>query len=142
MNPYLISMSLAPPIAILPNLAYHAARPETTALWYIALISILPSVTGVVMVLFHIVGVEASLQLGRLILDFGRGACRQRPGTGAQAHVFTRKDIRKCTPRQTSPMIHGIHFFMFWPFVCAFWQLRFLWRSRRAVVVSCADWLT
>ena len=82
-----------PPIAILPSRAYPAARPETTTLWYSALTSILPSVAGVVMVLFHIVGVGASLQLG--ILDFGRGACRHRRGTGAQAHVFARKDIRK-----------------------------------------------
>ena len=44
-----------PPIAILPSRAYPAARPETTALWYSALTSILPSVAGVFMVLFHIV---------------------------------------------------------------------------------------
>ena len=79
-----------PLIAILPSRAYPAARPETTALWYSALASILPSVAGVVMVLFHIVGVGASLQLG--ILDFGLGACRR---TGAKAHVFARKVIRK-----------------------------------------------
>ena len=79
-----------PPIAILPSRAYPAARPETTALWYSALTSILPSIAGVVMVLFHIVGVGTSLQLGRFILDFGRGACRHRRGT-----VFARKDIRK-----------------------------------------------
>ena len=52
-------------------------------------------VAGVVMVLFHMVGVGGSLQLGRFILDFGRGACHHRRGTGAQAHVFARKDIRK-----------------------------------------------
>ena len=75
--------------------AYPAARPETTALWYSALTSILPSVAGVVMVLFHIVGGRASLQLGRFILDFGLGACRDRRRTGVQAHVFARKDIRK-----------------------------------------------
>ena len=88
----------ATPIAILPSRAYPAARPETTALWYIALTSILPSVAGVVMVLFHIVGVGASLQLGRFILAFGRESCRHRRGTGAQAHVSageSRKDIRK-----------------------------------------------
>ena len=86
-----------PPIAILPSRAYPGARPETTALWYSALTSILPSVAEVVMVLFHIVGVGASLQLGRIILDFGRGACRHRRWTGTQAHVFADfacKDIR------------------------------------------------
>ena len=92
-----------PPITILPSRAYSAARLETTPLWYSALTSILPSVAGVVMVLFHIVGVGASLQLGRFILDFGHGACRHRCGTGAQAHVLACKDIRKWTFRQTSP---------------------------------------
>ena len=82
-----------PPITILPSRAYPAARQETTALWYSALTSILTSVVGDVMVLFHIVGVGASLQLGRFILDFERGACRHRRGTGAQAHA--RKDIHK-----------------------------------------------
>ena len=97
-----------PSIAILQSRAYPAARPETTALWYSALRSILPSVAGVVMVLFHTVGVEASLQLGRFILDYARGACRHRRGTGAQAHVFARKDIRKYTPARQAPLIHGI----------------------------------
>ena len=60
-----------------------------------ALTSILPSVAGVVMVLLHIVGVMASLQLGRFIPDFGRGVCRDRRATGAQAHLFARKDIHK-----------------------------------------------
>ena len=100
MNPCLISMSLiamakATSATTMPSQAYPAARPETTALWYSALTSILPSVAGVVMVLFHIVGVGASLQLGRFILDLGHAACRHRRGTGAQAHVFARKGIRK-----------------------------------------------
>ena len=81
------------PIAILPSRAYPTARPETTALWYSALTSIYSSVAGVVMVLFNIAGVGASLQFGRFVLDFGRGACRHRGGTGAQSHVF--RDIRK-----------------------------------------------
>ena len=85
-----------PPIAISPSRAYPAARPETTALLYSALTSILPSVAGVGVVLFHIVGVGASLQLGRFIMDFGRGACRHRRGIGAQAH--NSRDIRKWTP--------------------------------------------
>ena len=84
-----------PPVAILPSRAYPAARPETTALWYSALTSIFPSVAGVVMVLYHIMGVGASLQLGRFILDFSLGAFRHRRRTGAQAHVFAHKDIRK-----------------------------------------------
>ena len=63
-----------PPIAILPSRAYPAAGPETTALWYSALTSILPSVAGVVMVLFHIVGVGASLQLDIWTLASGPAA--------------------------------------------------------------------
>ena len=96
-----------PPIPVLSSWAYPAARPETTALWYSALTSILPSVAGVVMVLFHIVGVGASLHLGRFILDFGCGACRYRRGTGTQAHVSAgkaRKDIRKWTPPLDKPL--------------------------------------
>ena len=71
-----------PPIAIFSSRAYPAARPETTALWYSALTSIFPSVAGVVMVLFHIVAVAASLQLGRFIMDFGRRACPTDVGLG------------------------------------------------------------
>ena len=96
---------------MLPSRAYSAARPEITALWYSALTSILPSVAGVVTVLFHIVGVGASLQLRKFILDFRRGACCHRRGTGAQAHVSAgkaSKDRRKWTPARQATMIHGI----------------------------------
>ena len=97
-----------PPIAILPSRPYPAARPETTALWYSALTSILPSVAGVVMVLFHIVGVGASLQLGRFILDFGLGACHHRRRTGAQAHISPAKTYASEPSARQAPMIHGI----------------------------------
>ena len=97
-----------PPIAILLSRAYPAARPEPTALWYSALTSILPSVAGVVMVLFHIGGVGASLKLGKIVLDFGLAACRHRPWTVAQAHVFARKDICNEPPARQASMIHGI----------------------------------
>ena len=97
-----------PSIAILPSRAYRATRSETTALWYSALTSILPSVAGVVMFLFHIVGIGTSLQLGRFILDFGRGACHHRL---ARKHMFSRTSPAKIytsePPARQSPMIHG-----------------------------------
>ena len=95
-------------IAILPSRAYPAARPETTALLYSALSRILPSVAGVVMVLFHIVGVGASLQLGRFILVLGAGhaaidaeLARERMFSPAKTHTSEH------LARQ-APMIHGI----------------------------------
>ena len=60
-------------------------------------------------------GVGASLQLGRFILDFERGACRLRLGTGAQAHVSAQKRHTQMTPppaRQAAPMIHGIQLWL------------------------------
>ena len=97
-----------PPIAILPSRAYPAARPVTTALWYSALTSILPSVAGVVMVLFYIVGVGASLPLGRFILDFGRRPCRYDAELARKRMFSPAKTYASDTPARQASMIHGI----------------------------------
>ena len=56
------------------------------------------------MVLFHIVGVGAILQLGKFILDFGRGACRHR-----RKRMFSpAKTYASEPPARQAPMIHGI----------------------------------
>ena len=95
-----------PPIAILPSRAYPAARPETTALWYSALTSILPSVAGVVMVLFHIVGsgqafnwVSRTLASERATFD--AGLARKRMFSPAKTYASE-------PPARQAPMIHGI----------------------------------
>ena len=90
------------------------------------------------MVLFHIVGVGACFQLGRLILDFGHGACRHRCGTGAQAHISAgeaHKDIRGLTPHpaRQAPMIQGSSYGYVLAVRLCVWRLRFLLRSRRVV---------
>ena len=92
------------PIAISPSRENPAARPETTALWYSALTSIFPSVAGVVMVLFHIVRVRESPQLGRLILDFGRRV----NGADLRCARVLKACNRKSTTRKTILMINGV----------------------------------
>ena len=60
------------------------------------------------MVLFHIVGVGASLQLGRFILDFGRGPAATDAGL-ARKHVFLPANTyANEPPARQAPMIHGI----------------------------------
>ena len=52
---------------------------------------------------------------GGIILDFGRGACRHRRGTGAQAHVTRAKPVKTYAsepPARQAPMIHGIQFWL------------------------------
>ena len=83
-----------PPIAILPSWAYPAARPETIALWYSALTSILPSVAVVVMVLFHIVGSGQAFNWEGLSWTLGAGPAATDVEL-ASKHMFPRaKPVR------------------------------------------------
>ena len=97
-----------PPNAILPSRAYPAARPETTALWYSTLTSILPSVVGVVMVLFHIVIVGASLQLGRLSWTLASGPVAIDAGLARKRMFSPAKTYASEPPARQAPMMHGI----------------------------------
>ena len=99
------------PIAILPSRAYPAASPETTALWYSALTSTFPSVAGVVMALFYLVGVGASLQLGGLSWTLGAGPAATDVGL-ARKRMFPRAKPAKTyasePPARQATMIHWL----------------------------------
>ena len=88
--------------------AYPAARPETIALWYSALTSILPSVPGVVMVLFYIVGSGQAFNWGGLSWTLGAGPAANDTGLARQ-HMFSpAKTYASEPPARQAPMIHGI----------------------------------
>ena len=73
-----------PQVAILPSRAYPAARPETTALWYSAFTCILPSVAGVIMVLFNIVESKQAFNWGGLSWNLGAGPAVTYAGLARQ----------------------------------------------------------
>ena len=107
-----------PPIAILPSWANPAAKPETTALWYSTLTRILPSVAGVVMVLFNKVGVGASLQWGGLSWTLGSPAATD--AALARKRIFSPAKTYASEPPARQAPIDPWDPVRFWPFVCAF----------------------
>ena len=97
-----------PPIAILTSRAYPAVRPEITALWYNALTSILPSVAGVVMVLFYIVGSGRAFNWGRLSWTLGAGPAATDAGLARKRMFSPANTYVSEPPARQAPMIHGI----------------------------------
>ena len=85
------------------------------------------------MVLFHIVGVGASLQMGSFILDFGPASTDV---VLARKRMFPRAKPAKIyaseSPGIQAPMIHGIQLRLCSGRLSAF-PVLFLWRNRRAV---------
>ena len=63
--------------------------------------------------LFHIVGVGASLQLGRFILDFGAGPAATDARLARKRIFSPAKTYASEPPAKQAPMFHGIQLWLY-----------------------------